>query len=193
MDCGAGRFSAPFPVCGPRDGTRSVCMASTEHSLAQAKLERSEQINGWLFIVPALVLLGIFMIYPIVWSLWMSFQTGRGMNFTFGGFANIAAPDAGPGLPARARQHRHLPGRAGADHADAGAALCGRRSTTPSSGAAASSARRSSCPAPPRLSPTRSSSSRCSPMTASSTTSCALPGSSPIRSRGWPIPSGPRS
>ncbi len=48
-----------------------------------------EHINGWLFIGPALVLLGIFMIYPIVWSLWMSFQTGRGMNFSFGGLANI--------------------------------------------------------------------------------------------------------
>ena len=56
---------------------------------AQAKLERTEQINGWLFVMPALVLLGLFMVYPIVWSLWMSFQTGRGMNFSFGGFANI--------------------------------------------------------------------------------------------------------
>ncbi len=50
---------------------------------------RREQINGWLFIAPALALLGIFMIYPIVWSLWMSFQTGRGMSFSFGGLANI--------------------------------------------------------------------------------------------------------
>jgi lactose/L-arabinose transport system permease protein len=57
--------------------------------LAQARLARSEQINGWLFIAPALVLLGIFLIYPIVWSLWMSFQVGKGMNFSFGGFANI--------------------------------------------------------------------------------------------------------
>lgn len=56
---------------------------------AQTKLERTEQINGWLFVMPALVLLGLFMVYPIVWSLWMSFQTGRGMNFSFGGFANI--------------------------------------------------------------------------------------------------------
>ena len=39
--------------------------------------------------MPALVLLGLFMVYPIVWSLWMSLQTGRGMNFSFGGFANI--------------------------------------------------------------------------------------------------------
>ncbi|MBL8599215.1 MAG: sugar ABC transporter permease [Devosia sp.] len=48
-----------------------------------------DHINGWLFIAPALILLGIFMIYPIIWSLWMSFQTGRGMNFSFGGLANI--------------------------------------------------------------------------------------------------------
>lgn len=46
-------------------------------------------LNGWLFIMPALVMLGIFMIYPILWSLWMSFQVGRGMNISFGGFANI--------------------------------------------------------------------------------------------------------
>ncbi|PXA88395.1 lactose ABC transporter permease [Nostoc sp. 3335mG] len=39
--------------------------------------------------MPALVLVGIFMIYPIIWSLWMSFQTGRGMQLSFGGLANI--------------------------------------------------------------------------------------------------------
>ena len=39
--------------------------------------------------MPALVLIGIFMIYPILWSLWMSFQTGRGMQLSFGGLANI--------------------------------------------------------------------------------------------------------
>ncbi|MHA6298720.1 carbohydrate ABC transporter permease [Devosia sp. CAU 1758] len=40
--------------------------------------------------MPALVLIGIFMIYPILWSLWMSFQTGRGMQLSFGGLANIS-------------------------------------------------------------------------------------------------------
>jgi lactose/L-arabinose transport system permease protein len=57
--------------------------------VAQTKLARNERLNGWLFIMPALVLLGVFMIYPILWSLWMSFQVGRGMNFSFGGLANI--------------------------------------------------------------------------------------------------------
>ena len=45
--------------------------------------------TGWAFVAPALVLLGLFMVYPIFWSLWMSFQTGKGMNLKFGGFANI--------------------------------------------------------------------------------------------------------
>jgi lactose/L-arabinose transport system permease protein len=47
-------------------------------------------VNGWLFVGPALVLIATFMIVPILHSLWMSFQQGRGMNLTFGGFANFA-------------------------------------------------------------------------------------------------------
>lgn len=54
-----------------------------------SRIERNEQINAWMFVMPALVLVGLFMIYPIIWSLWMSFQTGRGMNLSFGGLANI--------------------------------------------------------------------------------------------------------
>ena len=58
--------------------------------MAQSQLARNEQFNGWAFIMPALVLIGVFMIYPILWSLWMSFQTGRGMQLSFGGLANIS-------------------------------------------------------------------------------------------------------
>ena len=57
--------------------------------MAQTKIGRAEHVNGWLFVAPALVLIGIFMIYPIIWSLWMSFQVGKGMNFSFGGWTNI--------------------------------------------------------------------------------------------------------
>ncbi len=57
--------------------------------MAASRLSRGELINGWLFMAPAIVLVGIFLIFPILWSLWMSFQVGRGMNFTFGGFSNI--------------------------------------------------------------------------------------------------------
>ncbi len=57
--------------------------------MANVRLDRNAEFNGWLFIAPALVLLGLFLIYPILWSLWMSFQVGKGLNFHFGGFANI--------------------------------------------------------------------------------------------------------
>ena len=52
-------------------------------------LSTGERVAGWAFIAPALILLGIFMIYPIIWSLWMSVQVGKGMNFSFGGWTNI--------------------------------------------------------------------------------------------------------
>ncbi len=57
--------------------------------MSDSRLDRSEKINGWLFVLPSLALLGLFLIYPIVWSLWMSFQVGQGLNFKFGGLANI--------------------------------------------------------------------------------------------------------
>lgn len=57
--------------------------------MATGKIKRHEDRNGWLFVMPALVLIGLFMIYPVIWSLWMSFQTGRGIQTKFGGFANF--------------------------------------------------------------------------------------------------------
>lgn len=57
--------------------------------MARSRLGRNESISGWLFVMPALVLIGSFMVWPILWSLWMSFQTGRGRNTSFGGLANI--------------------------------------------------------------------------------------------------------
>jgi lactose/L-arabinose transport system permease protein len=35
-------------------------------------LTRRENLAGWAFTAPALALLGLFMIYPILWSLYMS-------------------------------------------------------------------------------------------------------------------------
>ena len=55
---------------------------------AQVTLRRPGT-SGWPFIMPTLVLLGIFMVFPILWSLWMSFQVGRGTALHFGGLANI--------------------------------------------------------------------------------------------------------
>jgi lactose/L-arabinose transport system permease protein len=57
--------------------------------MAQGIIGRRENLTGWYFVSPALVLLGLFLLYPILSSLWMSFQVGKGVNFRFGGFANI--------------------------------------------------------------------------------------------------------
>ena len=52
-------------------------------------MQLKREASGWFFVAPALALLGIFMVWPILWSLWMSFQVGRGINTKFGGLANI--------------------------------------------------------------------------------------------------------
>jgi lactose/L-arabinose transport system permease protein len=57
--------------------------------MAQAPISRKETLTGWLFTSPALILLGLFLLYPIVYSLMMSFQVGKGMNLSFGGAANM--------------------------------------------------------------------------------------------------------
>ena len=46
-------------------------------------------VNGWLFVGPALALIAIFMVFPILHSLWMSFQTGLGVRLSFAGMKNI--------------------------------------------------------------------------------------------------------
>ncbi|MBL0375253.1 sugar ABC transporter permease [Rhizobium sp. KVB221] len=50
---------------------------------------RRYDLNGWLFIAPSILLISIFLAFPIFRSLWLSFYTGKGMMLKFGGFANI--------------------------------------------------------------------------------------------------------
>jgi lactose/L-arabinose transport system permease protein len=52
-------------------------------------LKRYYDLNGWLFIAPSLILIAIFLVYPILRSLYLSFFTGKGMMLKFGGLANI--------------------------------------------------------------------------------------------------------
>ncbi len=52
-------------------------------------LQRYYDVNGWLFVGPALLLIATFMVYPIIRSLILSFYAGRGMNLQFAGFENI--------------------------------------------------------------------------------------------------------
>ncbi|MGG7517722.1 carbohydrate ABC transporter permease [Allorhizobium undicola] len=52
-------------------------------------LARQYQMSGWLFTAPALLLIGIFLVYPIIRSLVLSFYSGRGMMQKFAGADNI--------------------------------------------------------------------------------------------------------
>lgn len=52
-------------------------------------LKRYYNVNGWLFVAPALALIALFMIYPILNSLMLSAYSGRGMMMRFAGFGNL--------------------------------------------------------------------------------------------------------
>ena len=139
--------------------------------------------NGWLFVAPALRLIALFMIYPIVWSLWMSFQSGRGMMLKFAGFANIVRLWSDPvfikaltntltyfvvQVPIMILLALILASLLNNPK------LVGRGFFPPPS----------SCPASPRSSPIRCCSRACSRSTASSTRRLRRSASSPRRSRG---------
>jgi alpha-glucoside transport system permease protein len=42
---------------------------------------RRQAIRGYLFILPAMILLGALLVYPAVWTVLLSFDTGRGLGF----------------------------------------------------------------------------------------------------------------
>ena len=46
-------------------------------------------INGWGFVIPAVLLVALFMLYPIVNSLWMAMHSGRGVVTEFVGLGNV--------------------------------------------------------------------------------------------------------
>ena len=54
------------------------------------KREMSSRLNrtGWCFVIPSVILIILFVFYPMVQALITSFQTGAGNNLTFAGIAN---------------------------------------------------------------------------------------------------------
>ena len=45
-----------------------------------ARLLRSDHVAGWLFVLPAAALIGLFGVVPIGWSLLLSFQHNDLLN-----------------------------------------------------------------------------------------------------------------
>lgn len=57
--------------------------------VARPGYRRYFDVNGWLFVGPAVALIGVFMAYPIVKSLWLSLHSGQGSVMKFAGLGNI--------------------------------------------------------------------------------------------------------
>ena len=70
-------------------------------------IRSGEALSGWLFTAPMLILLGLFLVVPVLMALWVSFSdwTGRGSPLSAGvnfiGFDNYAALLTGGGLAER--------------------------------------------------------------------------------------------
>ncbi|WP_242426300.1 sugar ABC transporter permease [Vibrio sp. qd031] len=50
---------------------------------------RFYDINGWSFVLPAVILIALFLLYPIAESLWMSLHSGKGVVTKFVGLRNV--------------------------------------------------------------------------------------------------------
>ena len=53
-------------------------------------LERKQNLTGWVFLLPATILIAWMSFYPMIQAFILSLQTGMGINLKFNGFANYA-------------------------------------------------------------------------------------------------------
>lgn len=56
---------------------------------ARLGYRRYHDLNGWFFVGPSIALIGVFMAYPIVKSLWLSLHSGQGSVMKFVGAGNV--------------------------------------------------------------------------------------------------------
>ncbi len=70
-------------------------------------IRRGEALAGWVFTLPVILILGVFLLIPVVMALWVSVSdwSGRGSPFSprvgFVGLENYAAVTTGDGLATR--------------------------------------------------------------------------------------------
>ena len=58
-------------------------------TVARTGSRRYRELNGWFFVGPSIALIGVFMAYPIVKSLWLSLHSGQGSVMKFVGAGNV--------------------------------------------------------------------------------------------------------
>ncbi|NCC42830.1 MAG: sugar ABC transporter permease, partial [Clostridia bacterium] len=51
-------------------------------------LAKKHNLTGWVFLLPATLLIAVFSFWPMIQAFILSLQTGMGMNLTFKGFSN---------------------------------------------------------------------------------------------------------
>ena len=75
-------------------------------------IRRGEALAGWLFTAPVILILGVFLLIPVLMALWVSVSdwSGRGSPFSanvgFVGLQNYAAVTTGGGLADARLRHR---------------------------------------------------------------------------------------
>ena len=85
----------------------STAVAPRRARTPGAGIRRGEAAAGWIFTLPVILILGIFLLIPVLMALWVSFSdwSGRGSPFSsnvgFVGLENYAAVTAGDGLATR--------------------------------------------------------------------------------------------
>jgi multiple sugar transport system permease protein len=79
-------------------------MSTTTRRARRGGIRRGEAASGWIFTTPMLILLGVFLVVPVLMALWVSFSDwgGRGSPFAssvnFIGFKNYGTLLGGGGL-----------------------------------------------------------------------------------------------
>lgn len=57
--------------------------------MTNSRAKRAFSVNSWGFVLPALLLVAAFILYPVVKSLWFSFHSGQGAMIKFVGLGNF--------------------------------------------------------------------------------------------------------
>jgi len=84
-----------------------TAQVSTPRRPGSSGLRRGEGVAGWIFTAPVIIILGVFLLFPVLMALWVSFSdwSGRGSPFSsnvgFVGLENYAAVTTGGGLAER--------------------------------------------------------------------------------------------
>lgn len=57
--------------------------------MTNSRAKRVFSVNSWGFVLPALLFVAAFILYPVIKSLWFSFHSGQGAMIKFVGLNNF--------------------------------------------------------------------------------------------------------